>query len=195
MFADPLSLRILGADADAALRVFEADHPASRAWTGERLATAAIAQPDALTLAPLDFERETLADALLAAGFDPGRQTCITWLGVVPHLTEQTVLSALGYMAGVSGGAHAVFDYANPVASLDDDARIAREAPGARHAALGEGFRSFFRTDSLRARSRMPGFRKIEDCGPREIAARFFPGCARAGSDRGGHILRASRPK
>ena len=70
--------------------------------------------PRTLTFAPVDFERETLADGLTAAGFDPAQQTFFTWLGVVPYLTEQAVFSTLGFIASLPGGAHVVFDYSNP---------------------------------------------------------------------------------
>jgi methyltransferase (TIGR00027 family) len=46
------------------LRVFEVDHPATQAWKRERLAEASIPVPTALTFAPVDFERQTLADGL-----------------------------------------------------------------------------------------------------------------------------------
>ncbi len=44
--------------------------------------------PRTLTFAPVDFERETLADGLAAA-----------------------VFATLGFIAGLAGGAHVVFDY------------------------------------------------------------------------------------
>jgi methyltransferase (TIGR00027 family) len=66
------------------LRMFEVDHPATQAWKRQRLADAAIPVPDSLVFAPIDFESETLADGLAAAGFDPARQTFFTWLGVIP---------------------------------------------------------------------------------------------------------------
>jgi methyltransferase (TIGR00027 family) len=53
------------------LRIWEVDHPATQAWKRQRLADAGIAAPSNLTFAPIDFERETLADGLAAAGFDP----------------------------------------------------------------------------------------------------------------------------
>src|ERR1035437_3638091 len=46
------------------LRVFEVDHPATQAWKRQRLAEAAIPLPDNLTFAPVDFERQSLADGL-----------------------------------------------------------------------------------------------------------------------------------
>jgi methyltransferase (TIGR00027 family) len=126
IFADPLALRILGEDALAAafergvrqlvvlgaglgtyayrgmlrdrLHVFEVDHPATQAWKRQRLAEAAIPLSASLTFAPIDFERETLAEGLAAASFDPAQQTFFTWLGVVPYLTEEAVWPTLGFI-------------------------------------------------------------------------------------------------
>jgi len=100
------------------LRVFEVDHPATQAWKRQRLAEAAIPVPSRLTFAPIDFERETLAAGLDAAGFDPAQQTFFTWLGVVPYLTEEAVWSTLGFIASLPNGAHVVFDYSDPPDSL-----------------------------------------------------------------------------
>jgi methyltransferase (TIGR00027 family) len=69
----------------AGLRVFEVDHPATQAWKRARLAEAGLAAPPSLTFAPVDFERQTLADGLAAAGFDPAAPSFFTWLGVVPY--------------------------------------------------------------------------------------------------------------
>jgi methyltransferase (TIGR00027 family) len=174
------------------LRIFEVDHPATQVWKRERLAAAAIPLPGMLAFVPVDFEREPLADSLAAAGFDPTQPTFFTWLGVVPYLAEQAIFETLRFISGLSGGAHVVFDYANPPASFSEKARATHEALAARVAAVGEDFRSFFETDALLARLRALGFREIEDLGPAQIAARFFPDRASAASDRGGHILRAS---
>ena len=69
------------------LRIFEVDHPATQAWKRQRLAEADIPLPAALTFVPVDFERETLADGLAAAGFDPAQQTFFTlaWRRALPH--------------------------------------------------------------------------------------------------------------
>jgi methyltransferase (TIGR00027 family) len=174
------------------LRIFEVDHPATQAWKRERLAMAAIPIPEGLKFAPVDFERESLAGGLAAAGFDSTQQTFFTWLGVVPYLAEQVVIATLGFVSDLSGGAHVVFDYANPPASMSGTARTTYEALAARVAAAGEVFRCFFETDSLCARLRSLGFREIEDLGPAQIVARFLPGRANAATEHGGHILRAS---
>jgi methyltransferase (TIGR00027 family) len=80
------------------LHVFEVDHPATQAWKRQRLAEAAIPLSASLTFAPIDFERETLAEGLAAASFDPAQQTFFTWLGVVPYLTEEAVWPTLGFI-------------------------------------------------------------------------------------------------
>src|SRR5271157_5063002 len=110
------------------LRIFEVDHPATQAWKRQRLADAAIPLPPCLTFAPVDFERETLAEGLAAAGFDPARQTFFTWLGVVPYLTEEAIWPTLGFIASLPNGAHVAFDYSDPPASFSAEARIHHES-------------------------------------------------------------------
>ena len=50
--------------------------------------------PETLTYVAVDFERETLADALNAAGFLAAQRSFFSWLGVVPYLTEAAVFAA-----------------------------------------------------------------------------------------------------
>jgi methyltransferase (TIGR00027 family) len=209
-FADALADR---------LRVFEVDHPSTQAWKRRLLADAAIPIPSSLTFAPVDFEKCTLADGLAAAGFDREQPTFFTWLGVVPYLIEEAVWSTLGFIANVGqaisspteAGEHAgiargttgegtnagnatqvVFDYADPPDSLPPEMRAAAERRAAHVAEWGEKFVSYFELEKLHARLRALGFKEIEDLGPPEIAARYFPGRAASMPERGGHILRAS---
>ena len=71
------------------LRVFEVDYPATQAWKRALLAAAKLRIPDSLTLVPVDFERHSLRQELLDAGFDFGVPTATAWLGVVPYLTPE----------------------------------------------------------------------------------------------------------
>jgi methyltransferase (TIGR00027 family) len=176
------------------LHVFEVDHPATQAWKRQRLAEAGIPLPHTLTFAPIDFERETLADGLAAAGFDAAKQSFFTWLGVVPYLTEQAVFSTLEFIGCLQGGGHVVFDYSHPPASGRDRDRYAaaHEALATRVAAIGEAFRSYFETDALHAKLRALGFREIEDLGPALIRERYSTNRGGSLPDRGGHIIRAT---
>jgi methyltransferase (TIGR00027 family) len=174
------------------LRIFEVDHPATQAWKHQRLLDAAIPIPCWLTFAPLDFEHQTLAQGLAAAGFDSSQQTFFTWLGVVPYLTQEAVWSTLGFIASLPNGAHVVFDYSDPPASLSVEARIMHERRAAHVAELGEAFLNYFDSNGLQAKLKALGFSEVEDLGPPQIAARYFPSRVGAIPDKGGHILRAT---
>jgi len=174
------------------LAVFEVDHPATQAWKRARLAAAGLDHPPSLTFAPVDFERETLADGLAAAGFDPAAPAFFTWLGVVPYLTRDAVFGTLRYIAGRTGGSQVVFDYAEPPAALPARQRLAHEARARRVAAVGEPWLSYFVPGELATDLRGLGFTEIEDLGPADLGARLLglpPGPARPG----GHVTRAGQ--
>ena len=175
------------------LRIWEVDHPATQAWKRQRLADAGIPLPANLTFAPVDFERETLAGGLAAAGFEAREQTFFTWLGVVPYLTEEAVRSTLGFIAGLPHGAQVVFDYADPPETLSPEMRLEHERRSARVAGVGEPFRHYFEAGKLRAKLLELGFGEVEDLGPPQIAARYFPDRIASMPERGGHVVRAAR--
>ena len=161
----------------ARLRMFEVDHPATQAWKRQLLQNVAIPIPASLTFAPIDFERQTLAEGLAGAGFDSSQQTFFTWLGVVPYLTEESVTSTLSFIASVAGGAHVVFDYSNSPESLPPELRAWHEKRAAHVAELGEAWLSYFEADNLRAKLTALGFSTIEDLGlPKLLPATFPPG-------------------
>jgi methyltransferase (TIGR00027 family) len=174
------------------LQIWEVDHPATQAWKRQRLADAGIAAPSNLAFAPVDFERETLAGGLAAAGFDPRRQSFFTWLGVVPYLTEDAIRSTLSFIAKLPGGAQVVFDYADPPESLTAEMRAAHELRAARVAGAGEAFRSYFDADAMRRKLLDLGFREVEDLGPRQIAEHYFPSRVGPMPEKGGHVVRAA---
>ena len=175
------------------LAAFEVDHPATQTEKRRRLAASGIAPPAHLVFAPCDFERSSLAEAMGAAGFDPGRRAFFLWLGVVPYLSQSAIFATLDWIAGLPGGGEVVFDYANPVETVEDPAmRAAHEVLARRVREAGEILQTFFVTAELTARLRALGFRDIEDLGPNEIAGRFFPERARPSRANGGHVVRAA---
>jgi methyltransferase (TIGR00027 family) len=171
------------------LRIYEVDHPSTQEWKRARLSAAGIAVPDCVVFAPIDFERQSLAERLAASGFDPAQRGFFTWLGVVPYLTADAALATLGFIASLSGRAHVVFDYANPRQAMSDAARAVHDALAARVSSVGEMFRTCWDTERLHARLRDLGYRQLEDLGPVEIVARYPAGRVGTVSDRGGHIL------
>lgn len=173
------------------LRMFEVDHPATQAWKRERLAQAGIEEPETLSFVAIDFEHQSLAGALTAAGFDPARRTFFTWLGVVFYLTHEAIFSTLQFIAGLPGGAEVVFDYGLPKQSLGAADAASSDLIIAKAAETGEVMLSFFQSADLHAGLHACGFRRIRDLGPAELAARFL--AESGGSSLAGcHILHAA---
>jgi len=171
------------------LRFFEVDHPATQEWKRGRLAEAGIPIPPSLKFVPVDFEREMLAEELEKAGFDHRHRTLFIWLGVVPYLTPDAVWSTFEFVRRLA--AHVVFDYSDPPETLSAEMRSMHDRRAARVAEIGEPWINYFDPPALHSRLTSMGFRYIEDLGPREIAARYFPG-ATVVRDRGGHVVHAS---
>jgi methyltransferase (TIGR00027 family) len=176
------------------VRIFEVDHPATQKWKRKRLAEVAIPVPPALTFAPVDFEREALGSGLECAGLDPDQRTFFSWLGVVPYLTKPVFLETLRYIANLPAGGEVVFDYANPWSGSAQAARNAdHDALALRVASVGEPFKSYFETEALLATLVGLGMSDIEDLGPVQIRARFFPNYrGTSGNNIGGHIMRVA---
>lgn len=193
-------LVVLGAGLDtfayrnphARLKVFEVDFPATQAWKRARLTEAGIAAPDELVYAPIDFERETLDDALARSGFLPEAGAFFSWLGVVPYLTEEAIFRTLRAIAGVKGSSAVMFDYGEPLHTRPAAEREAMERNAARVAALGEPWLSYFDPADLAARLKALGFSSIQDWDVAALLARFAPGTERKGG--GGHVLLAQKP-
>jgi methyltransferase (TIGR00027 family) len=170
------------------LRVFEVDHPATQAWKRERLHHAAIAIPDSMRFAPVDFERDTLDHGLEAAGFRSDQPAFFSWLGVVPYLTRNAAFATLAFIAGLPQGSGVVFDYSIPREMMNENERRAFEALAERVARAGEPFRLFFDPVQLVADLRALGFTEIEDHSTMAIRARWL-GQEAPAHGRSGRIL------
>jgi methyltransferase (TIGR00027 family) len=179
--------------ADADLRVFEVDHPATQAWKRERLAEAGLPLPSPLVFVPVDFEGDRLGDRLREHGFDVTRAACFSWLGVVPYLTREAIEETLRLIARVPDG-EVVFDYSEPLERYTAEGRARATALAERVAAAGEPFVTFCERPDLHGLLRRLGFTELEDHEPGDIAVRYLgvrP--VDAPRRRGPHLLRARR--
>ena len=158
------------------VRVFEVDHPATQAWKREALAAAGIAIPSSLTFAPVDFERQTLAEGLALAGFDARAPAMFSWLGVTMYLTAEAFDATLGFIASRPAGTAVVFDYAVDRAALPMLERLALTMLEKRVARAGEPFRTFFLPAELGRRLTDAGIVSVEDLGADDLNARYFAG-------------------
>lgn len=174
------------------LRVFEVDHPATQEWKRGQLQAAAIAIPPSVTFAPVDFERESLAEGLAAAGLDPQRPAFFSWLGVTPYLTRPAFDTTVQFIASMPPGSGVVFDYAIERHLLSERQRMALDAMAARVAQVGEPFQLFFDPPALATDLARMGFGQVEDLDGNAINAKYFAGRADGlAVGGGGHLLMA----
>jgi methyltransferase (TIGR00027 family) len=159
---------------EGALRVFEVDHPATQAWKRARLEEAGIPLPVDLTFASIDFERQTLADGLRDAGYDPGLSAFFSWLGVTPYLTTGGVMMTLRFIASAPKGSGAVFDYTVFPSLLAPDQRLIFDTLVKRVDWVREPWQMFFDPAELKKDLLAMGFGHVWDIGPAEINARYF---------------------
>jgi methyltransferase (TIGR00027 family) len=170
-------------------RVFEVDHPATGLWKRERLAEAGIDAPANLTFVAVDFEHDSLAERLAAAGFDATQAAFFLWLGVVPYLSTEAVRATLAGIAAVPDGEVAL-DYVKPARHAPAEARADRASLVAHVAELGEPLLPGLETAELHAMLADLGFDEVEDLGRREIRARYL-GLPPGEGDGDAHVLHA----
>ena len=93
-------------------RVFEVDHPLTQADKLERITRAGWTVPDNLAFVPIDFTKDSLAERLIAAGFNPSAKSFFSWLGVTYYLSAEAIDTMLSALSSIcADGSTLVFDY------------------------------------------------------------------------------------
>jgi methyltransferase (TIGR00027 family) len=156
------------------LNVFEVDVPKTQTWKRTLLEMVDITLPDNLTFVPFDFEKQTLAEGLLSVGYDPGKRTFFSWLGVTEYLTIEAVMATLRFISLAPKGSGVVFDYMLSPSLLTATQRSRFDALAQRVASAGEPWQTFFDPELLKKDLRAMGFGYVEDNGPEEINTRYF---------------------
>lgn len=94
------------------IKFFELDLPATLQRKKELVKKAIGRIPDDVAYAPIDFNTETIEEALVRVGYDPAKKTYFVWEGVTMYITEAAVKATLDFIANRSApGSEVVFDY------------------------------------------------------------------------------------
>ena len=190
---------ILGAGLDtfalrnphARVTVYEVDYPATQAWKRDRLAQTGLALPPSLTFVPIDFERQSLGEALAASGFRADQPAFFQWLGVTAYLTREAIISTLDFVAGIAGS-EVVFEYGEPLENFPPAMRANLTAIADSVAARGEPWISLFNPPDMAALLQARQFAKFEDVTRGELATRYYGDLGEGlRSGPGPHVVRA----
>lgn len=174
---------ILGAGLDSwALRhdtsevsVFELDHPATQQWKEARIRARLGMVPSHLSLVPIDFEREAIADVLRGQEFDRDSRTFVSWLGTIYYLTHEAIEATFASLAMVCApGSRVVFDYFQPKSTMSPaDLHLFEELDqgGTRR---GEPMQTLVDSDDVAGMLHSTGFRVVEDLSSSEVRRRYL---------------------
>jgi methyltransferase (TIGR00027 family) len=90
-----LDVRALTIPETSGVRSFELDQPSAMAWKSYRLEKLFGKVPAHLSLIPIDFNTQSLEEALENAGFQRGIKTFFIWEGVTQYISAQAVEGTL----------------------------------------------------------------------------------------------------
>jgi len=156
------------------IQIFAADHPASLAWTHERLRRHGLSRPPNLTYVPVDLEERRLGEQLGACGFEWDAASFCSVLGVTQYLDSGAVDALFRFAAMLPKGSEIVFSFApaaDQSAVVDGNAILGF---GRRPAALGEPWKSRLRTADLVVQLADLGFSDIFHLPPELGRQRYF---------------------
>lgn len=159
------------------LQIFEVDHPATQAWKRGCLERAAIPIPASVTFVSVDFERQTMIDALEQSGFKSNELTFISWLGVVRYLSPEAFTSVLtSIVSSMRPGSEVVFDFEGPASSPRQRLREMLHRP-IRKWFKKNAFRPTYHDPaSLKSYLKQIAFADVQLFGPTELNDRYCNG-------------------
>jgi methyltransferase (TIGR00027 family) len=163
-------------DMPGPLRVYEVDHPETQAWKRGRLAELHVDLPDELVFAPVDFERQTLADGLDDTGFEFGVPAVFSWIGVTMYLTLDAINATLDTVTRCQAGTRVVLTYNLPREALRGMAESADAVLRGIVTEMGEPFVSLFHPNEIEELLREHGFDEVVHLGPEEARSTYFAG-------------------
>jgi len=100
------------ADRNRGTKIFELDAPTTQQAKVGVLRRKKIPLPEDLIFAPINFDREEIANALAHAGYQTGQRCLFLWEGVTMYLSAQAVDNTLEFIRRSSdSGSRVVFDY------------------------------------------------------------------------------------
>jgi methyltransferase (TIGR00027 family) len=132
--------------------------------------------PGGLVFAPVDFERQTLADGLDAAGFDFGARAVFSWIGVTMYLTLDAIATTLATVARCPAGTRVVLTYNLPKDALQGMGATTDAVLSGFAVEMGEPFVSLFLPDEIERMLRDHGFDDVVHFGPEEARSMYFSG-------------------
>lgn len=159
------------------MTIFEIDQPGPQAWKRERLASLGYADGDRLRFVPVDFERDSWWDRLVAEGFDSARPALVSSMGVSMYLTDEANRATLRQLASaLAPGSTLIMTFQVPEELVDSEDRTGRRFSIEGAARSGTPFISFYSPGQMLRMAREAGFSDARHVSGAELRDRYLSG-------------------
>ena len=157
--------------------VFEVDHPATQQWKRSLLRDV----PENLEFVAVDFERETLGQALAATPFSRTEPAFVSWLGTTYYLGERAIRETLAALAATCArGSELVLDYWSRTTFANAGAQALLTGTRIATAVQAEPIRTLIGPAAMEVLVAESGWRIREHCAAEIANARYLAGRADA---------------
>ncbi|MFN2640915.1 MAG: class I SAM-dependent methyltransferase [Actinomycetota bacterium] len=155
---------------DFGVKVFELDLPQLLKWKREKTARAKLDHPAELNYVPIDFESESVMDALRRSHYDVNDPGFLSWVGVTPYLSPEAIESTLRSLASLAIGSEVVLSYCVPSGMWSSLDRALADFAIPAAESRGEPVRTFFTPKRIQEILASLGFKQVQHFGPEEAA-------------------------
>jgi methyltransferase (TIGR00027 family) len=129
--------------------------------------------PSEVTLMPVDFETDDLADCLARNGFERGMRTFYVWEAVTQYLTEPAVRKTMDHLAGAAPGSGLAFTFVLK-SFLDGHAMYGAQSAYQDFVVKRRLWHFGLHPEEVGGFLAEYGWRECEQVGPEEYSARYL---------------------
>ncbi len=156
------------------VKIFEVDHPDTQVEKQKKL-KAFGKIPSNVEFVAIDFEQQSLADALENSSFQQDQAAFFSWLGTTHYLKPQTTLNTLQSIAKIAAqGSEVVLDYSVDYRELQGVERFGSMFVSQFTRFLKEPLKGQFRPQTLHQAVYAMGYQVLEDLSGDGLSERYF---------------------
>jgi methyltransferase (TIGR00027 family) len=157
------------------LTIYEVDHPATQKSKKERFIKLAKELPENLVFVPVNFEEQTISEALRQTSFKPDEPAFFSWIATTFYLTRKSIFETLSSIYGfASEYSEIVFDYSIADSSLSPEGEAESKVTKKFVARRGEVYLSNFEHQEIVEEVNKLGYQLIEQATPDLIERQYF---------------------
>ena len=156
------------------LKIYEVDHPDTQAAKQSKLRQFGEL-PANVEFVAIDFEKESIADALARSSIKRDQAAFFSWLGTTHYLEPETTLNTLASIAQIAAqGSEVVLDYSIDYRELEGIERLGTLFVSQFTRFLKEPLKGQFRPKTLHQTAAQMGYQVIEDLSGDGLSERYF---------------------